>query len=538
MNAAVYARYSSDLQRPTSVQDQTREQRAGAERAGYTVLDRHLFTDEEISGSNNHRPGYQRLLAAAREREFDAVFVEAQDRLWRSQSEMHYALDRLRFWGVRVFAAGADLTDRTGRLLASVMGWKDEAFLADLADKTRRGLRGQIERGFAAGGRSYGYRSEPVKDNVGGIIGYKRTIDPDEAEVVRYIYRLYADGLTSRAIAHRLNEERVPAPRTARGRRAGSWTPATIHGSPTRGIGILCNTLYIGQISWGREQKVRDPDTGRRLMRVRPKSEWTVVAAPDLRIVPPDLWERVQARRARRVWTADISSHGSRPRYLLSGLLVCSSCGGRYVIQKRRANVRYYACAVHFDRGHTVCSNSRLVRQDRVEEEILSYVFGDLFAPHRLTYLENAVNAAVKRALAQSTDTAARREADLRQARQDIDNIASAIRAGIITPTTKLMLEDAEQRVAALEQAIRETHQRPVSVVSMKSVVERYLRDLRGTLETNVDEARRLLSLALEKIVLRTEGEHVVARITGNMAGLLTLGGVGMVASVGAGRGI
>ena len=67
-------------------------------------------------------------------------------------------------------------------------------------------------------------------------------------------------------------------------------------------------------------------------------------------------------------------------------------------------------------------------------------MFGDLFAPHRLAYLQNAVNAALERALSQSTDTAAQREAALRQARQELDNIAAAIRAGIVTPTTKTML--------------------------------------------------------------------------------------------------
>ncbi len=69
---------------------------------------------------------------------------------------MHYALERLAFWGVRVFsvATGGDLTDRTGRLVASVMGWKDEAFLAYLRDKTRRGMAGQVRRGLSAGGRA------------------------------------------------------------------------------------------------------------------------------------------------------------------------------------------------------------------------------------------------------------------------------------------------------------------------------------------------------------------------------------------------
>ena len=69
-----------------------------------------------------------------------------------------------------------------------------------------------------------------------------------------------------------------------------------------------------------------------------------------------------------------------------------------------------------------------------------------------------------------------------------------------------------------------------------RDVHERYLRDLRGLLETNVDEARRLLALAVEKIVLVREGPQLVAAVRGNMAGLLEISGC--VNSVGAGRGI
>jgi DNA invertase Pin-like site-specific DNA recombinase len=62
---------------------------------------------------------------------------------------MHSALKRLRFWGIKVFSVSTrtDLTDRTGKLMASVVGWKDEIFAEDLRDKTRRGMMGQFRRG-------------------------------------------------------------------------------------------------------------------------------------------------------------------------------------------------------------------------------------------------------------------------------------------------------------------------------------------------------------------------------------------------------
>jgi len=202
LRAAIYARYSSALQRPSSIDDQVQLCRQQAARFECTVDDGHVYTDVEISGSDERRDGYQRLLAAARARAFDAIVVEGQDRLWRNQAEMHTALRKLQFWGTKVFsiATGTDLTDRAGKLIATVMGWKDEAYLEDLRDKTRRGLAGQVRRGFSAGGRTYGYRTVPAPDPSGRmdthqtpvIAGYRREIYEYEAEVVRRIFEPFS----------------------------------------------------------------------------------------------------------------------------------------------------------------------------------------------------------------------------------------------------------------------------------------------------------------------------------------------------------
>lgn len=74
-------------------------------------------------------------------------------------------------------------------------------------------------------------------------------------------------------------------------------------------------------------------------------------------------------------------------------------------------------------------------------------------------------------------------------------------------------------------------------MASVRSVVERYLHDLRGTLETNVDEARRMLALAIDKIVLKRDGTNLVAEFCGRLAGVLSLE-TDLLGSIGAGRGI
>jgi DNA invertase Pin-like site-specific DNA recombinase len=318
LKAAVYARFSSDLQRKTSIEDQIQVCRIAAPRLGCLVIESELYHDEELSGATGYRAGYQALLLAAKARRFDAILVESQDRLWRNQGEMHQALERLTFWNVRVFsvATGSDLTDRTGRLVASVMGWKDEAFLADLRDKTRRGMQGQLLRGLSTGGRAYGYRSELVHDANGSVVGYRGVIEPTEAAVVRRIFELYKEGMAPKTIARRLNTQSVPPPRAARGRRILGWIWTTINGSPKKAIGILNNPLYAGQAVWNRSQKIRDPDKGKRVMRARPPDEWVWTEAPELRIVPPALWEAVQARRAaRRLPSAAITGGNGRSTY-------------------------------------------------------------------------------------------------------------------------------------------------------------------------------------------------------------------------------
>lgn len=99
------------------------------------------------------------------------------------------------------------------------------------------------------------------------------------------------------------------------------------------------------------------------------------------------------------------------------------------------------------------------------------------------------------------------------------------------------LYQDAERRVAHLEHAIRGFRRLPPPIVSVRAVVERYLRDLRVTFGTNVDAARNLLSLALEKIVLHPDGQRLIAHFCGNLTAVLRLEPV-VMGSVGAGRGI
>ena len=100
---------------------------------------------------------------------------------------------------------------------------------------------------------------------------------------------------------------------------------------------LLKNDRYVGHITWNKRKWFRDPMTKRRRFKERPPSEWVVMDRPDLRIVDPVIWERVQ--QTFRVWSG--SKKPGRPpgsssivkyEHLLTGLLRCGVCGGSMTV--------------------------------------------------------------------------------------------------------------------------------------------------------------------------------------------------------------
>jgi site-specific DNA recombinase len=100
MKAALYARISTNEQRKESIDDQLRECRELCRCHNFSVIDE--FSDRGRSGNEVNRPGYQRLLRAARHREYDVIVAHELSRLWRSESEMHAIKEEFEYINVHV----------------------------------------------------------------------------------------------------------------------------------------------------------------------------------------------------------------------------------------------------------------------------------------------------------------------------------------------------------------------------------------------------------------------------------------------------
>jgi DNA invertase Pin-like site-specific DNA recombinase len=244
MKAAVYARYSSENQRPESIEDQISACRKLATERGYVVESAHIYSDMATSGVRKDRPGLTALLSRSEEGLFKVVLVDDLSRLARDNFLMLSILAELRFQGVRVVsvADGLDSNDEEATIGIQVRGLFNELQLQDLRKKTLRGLMGQKERGFSVGERTFGYKSVPVgemrmdKKARPRPDGYRMVIEPREAAVVLRIFQEFADGHSQTRIVRRLNEEGVPG----RFRSNKGWSPGTVHR-------ILRNPKYIGR---------------------------------------------------------------------------------------------------------------------------------------------------------------------------------------------------------------------------------------------------------------------------------------------------
>ena len=371
---ALYARYSTDMQNPKSVDDQFRECRKYVNQQGWDVVAE--FSDSGLSGALRDRPGYTGLLHAVSARRCDVVLFEHIDRLGRDIEHVIHFFKAATHANVDLHQLGR------GKLAVfdiGILSTFSALFLEELSVKTRRGLAGKVAAGGSGGGLSYGYRVPT--DGQGNVITGELVIAPEQAEIIRRIFREYATGRSPMHIAAELNKAGIPAPR-GRGEGTGHWKQNTINGNRERGTGILNNELYNGRRIWNRQKFSKHPETGKRVARMNPPSEWLTLDVPALRIVDDALWEAVKRRQEdmSKVREAKPSSDRNglsvaqslrRRKYLLSGLLSCGVCGGKLTIAGSGTRKRYY-CANAKEKGPAVCKGMPGLKEIDAAETILS----------------------------------------------------------------------------------------------------------------------------------------------------------------------
>jgi site-specific DNA recombinase len=362
-----------------------------------------------------------------------------------------------------------------------------------------------MDRGFSTGAMQYGYDKIPVFDPSGAtdpdgrpvVIGRRIQVNADEASIINRIFEWAADGVGVGTIVDRLNREGIP------GTAGKRWNQTPVKR-------ILHNERYLGRQIYGQQAVEREPSTGRKIMRERPRSEWKIIERPEMRIVSDELWERTQATRkavreavAPKTALARGKSGKYHSKHLFSGFAKCGECGATISTVSGGKGSPRLGCSRSWRNGTSSCGNRLTIRVKVAEPQILAKLQAELLKPEAVAYVTQRLEKEIKKALAggsKNSDDVRRR---LQQEKRKVQNLVTALAEGASNSASVLAaIAEKEKIIAQFE---RELESAPVKraevpLADLRRWVEGQLSDLVALLKFDVPKVKaefRRLNLAL-----------------------------------------
>ena len=443
--AVIYARYSSDNQSEQSIEGQLRVCEEYANRNDILILD--TYIDRAMTGTNDNRADFQRMIKDSGKHEWNYVLVYKLDRFSRDKYATAVHKKTLKDNGVKLISATEHIPDSPeGIIFESMLEGYAEYYSAELSQKVKRGMNETRRKGnFTGGYLIYGYRIE----------NKKVVIDEEKAEVVRYIFEQYSLGVHVKDIISDL---------TARGilNRRKPFARNTIYK-------MLKNEKYSGIYRY--DDEIFD--------NIYPQ------------IISQEIFEKVRKK-------VNSNKYGKRSVdviYLLRHKIKCGYCGQPISAEcgtsKTGAKKRYYKC---FGRkNHNGCKKS-MIRKDYLENIILSTVIDELSKPKTLDRIISGLLAEQEKCIRENSML----NVLLREKRSietSLNNLMSAIEQGVVTNTTTKRLKELEARQEEMERQILIERSKNAVRVSAEEIKEYY----KAALSL---EAQMLINYLVKDIVL------------------------------------
>ncbi len=312
-SCVIYARFSSHGQNEQSIEAQIRICKEFATGKGLKTIN--IYSDKARTGTNDARPGFQRMIKDAQSGAFKYIIVYMFDRFARNRRDSIMYKEMLKEkYGVRVLSALEPIAeDEGGEFYEMFLDWNAEKYSKRLSKRVKDGLDTSVANGTYCGGTLiYGYRieNEPIIGKPNKFIK-KVVICEEEAYILRYAFEQYAKGITKKQIAEDLN---------AQGYR--------FKGKPFSGKSFdryLQNQKYTGEFEFG----------GRPCNNMYPP------------IISKELFDIVQEKLSKnRYFLGGVET--AREPYLLTGKLFCGKCNAELVADGGTSHTgkqhNYYMC--------------------------------------------------------------------------------------------------------------------------------------------------------------------------------------------------
>ena len=439
----IYCRYSSDSQTEQSIEGQLRVCNEYAKSNDIVILD--TYIDRAMTGTNDNRPDFQRMIKDSAKKSFDVVLVYKFDRFSRNKYETAIHKKTLKDNGVKVISAMEYIPDSPEAIiLESMLEGYAEYYSAELSQKVKRGMRETRSKGnFTGGFIIYGYKVE----------NHKVVIDEEKAETVKYIFEQYAIGVYVKDIIKALTAKCIY-------NRGKPFARNTVYN-------ILKNEKYAGIYRYN----------GEVFTNIYPQ------------IVPQETYDIVRKK-------IDSNHYGKRSTevvYLLRHKMKCGYCGSPVSAEcgtaKNGERKRYYKCLGRKNGNGCKKSQARKeVLENYVLENIVMQLSNnmDYIVSELMTMQENYIksNSALTRLVKEQRST-----------ENSINNIMTAIENGGTSNTAMKRLRELEEKNAELEKQIRIEQSHSAFKLDRKEITDFY----KFALE---QEPKMLINLLVKEIRL------------------------------------
>lgn len=403
---AIYIRVSTDKQEELSPDAQLRLLMDYAKTNHTDIPMEYIFQDNGISGRKaNKRPAFQQMIALAKSKEhpIDTIIVWKFSRFARNQEESIVYKSLLKKNNVDVVSVSEPLIDGPfGSLIERIIEWMDEYYSIRLSGEVMRGMTQNALRGHYQGDAPIGYQSPGNKK--------PPEKDPKTVQIPIMMKDLLLSGSSLLQIARKLNEQGY---RTKHG---NLWD--------ARGVRyVLENPFYAGISRWnytdrGRQLKPADEV-------IYTKGNWE------------PLWDKATLEEIKKHLAMNMRKAKSRDvstaKHWLSGLLICSSCGGTLAYSGTK-NSRGFQCWKYM-KGF--CNESHYIGIRPIEKMVIEYLESILHSP-----------AIVYTVISSASADADSKLADLEKQLQKVENKEKRIKAAYLNEIDSL--EEYKANKAAL----------------------------------------------------------------------------------------
>ncbi len=339
------------------------------------------FVDDDYSGGNFNRPGFQDMIAYLSANPGVAtVITKDLSRLGRDMSESSFYAERyFPEHGIHYLAIDDSFDSEKENMLAPFQFAMNDMYIRDVSKKVKNALHIMMDRGEYCFGAPYGYRKDP--QDMHHLVPDDRT-----APVVTDIFSMASAGDSAVTIAQKLTSKGVPPPLQYRvdyleGPSSGNSKYASSSWNSTTVRRILKNPVYLGHTVLGKSKKVSPKsDVKRRL----PKEQWRVTENTHQALVDAVTKEMASRNLASR--SRDYRAYTHVRKSIFGGIVYCATCGAAMcssgsVYKGEREKYWYLSCQNIPARSKHRCEDGARIKYD----VLLNVVMQDLRAVISLT---------------------------------------------------------------------------------------------------------------------------------------------------------